>query len=515
LDRKIKKDESNFKSFVIMILDKKQKRRMITLMNIVPLFEVLVKEILSAEEKFFENPRDFYSLENSVKTSTEAFAAAFLGSVLSSMDEHIYNSSWRDCKYIVQRKDKRTLISSLGDVTFDCTYYRGIGDHDGFAHILENLIGLERNEKFTEAAEVAILCEAVKTSYNEATKVLPSRQKITKTTVMNKIHGIAEEIPDVIYEERKSVPYLFIEADEDHVAEQHGRADDKYENKSFQSKLVYIYEFKQETSVKGRYELVNKYYFGGLYPGKEGNKALWEKVARFIDTNYDYDSLRKVFISGDGAAWIKSGTSVIDKSVFCADKYHLMQYINAAAGQMLDEKEVAKENLWHILNSKKGQARNRFDEYTKEMLAAAKNPDRVEQLRAYVLGNWSAVRRTLRNKLVMGCSAESHISHVLSDRLSSRPMGWSQTGADRMSKLRCFERNNGRAKILDLVKYSRNQRRLAATGTENMVPHKFSMKEIMNDHYNQARSYIDRIQAEVMGGTAKKIISIREGLNLL
>ena len=84
-----------------------------------------------------------------------------------------------------------------------------------------------------------------------------------------------------------------------------------------------------------------------------------------------------------------------------------------------------------------------------------------------------------------------------------------------MSKLRCFERNNGRAKILDLVKYSRNQRRLAATGTENMVPHKFSMKEIMNDHYNQARSYIDRIQAEVMGGTAKKIISIREGLNLL
>ena len=40
-------------------------------------------------------------------------------------------------------------------------------------------------------------------------------------------------------------------------------------------------------------------------------------------------------------------------------------------------------------------------------------------------------------------SAESHVSHVLSNRMSSRPMRWSQTGADRMSKLRCYERNRG------------------------------------------------------------------------
>lgn len=62
-------------------------------------------------------------------------------------------------------------------------------------------------------------------------------------------------------------------------------------------------------------------------------------------------------------------------------------------------------------------------------------------------GNWAAIRRTLRNKLVNGCSAESHVSHVLSDGLSSRPMGWSQTGADRMSKLRYYERNYGRVRI--------------------------------------------------------------------
>ena len=483
-------------------------------MDIVSLFDVLSKAIFAAEERFLENPKDFHSLETSVKASTEAFAAMFLGGVLSELDTQIYNSSWRINNYVVQRHDRRTLISSVGDITFDSTYYKGLGKQVGFTHLVEDYIGLDRNERFTEAAEVAILSEAVKTSYHEATKVLPSKQEITKTTVMNKVHGIAEEIPDTIYPEKKSVPYLFIEADEDHVAEQHGRAADK--NSSFISKLVYIYEFKQESDVaKGRYELINKYYFGGLYPGTDGTKQLWEKVDRFIRHNYTCDDIRRIFISGDGAAWIKSGTDYIGNAVFCADKYHLMKYINTAARQMLDEQDFVKENLWHILYSMSKSAKKRFDIYTKEMMLSAKNPEKVEDLRSYVLGNWTAVRRTLRNKLLSGCSAEGHVSHVLSDRLSSRPMGWSQTGADRMSKLRCFERNNGRDKMIELVQYSRRQRKLGATGTDDIIPKPVSASEILSEHYNQARSYIDRIQAHMPYSTAKKILSIREQLNNL
>ena len=48
-------------------------------------------------------------------------------------------------------------------------------------------------------------------------------------------------------------------------------------------------------------------------------------------------------------------------------------------------------------------------------------------------------------------------------------MGWSKTGADRMSKLRCYEKNYGREKIIDLVKYSRQQRKLARTGTDSVA----------------------------------------------
>ena len=87
----------------------------------------------------------------------------------------------------------------------------------------------------------------------------------------------------------------------------------------------------------------------GLYPGKEGNACLWAKVSDYIEKTYDKENLKKVFISGDGAQWIKNGTEFIEKAVFCADKFHLMKYINQAATQMLDEKDIAKEELWHLL----------------------------------------------------------------------------------------------------------------------------------------------------------------------
>ena len=207
-------------------------------MDIVTLLEGLVNGLIEAEEKFLNNPKDFYSLEKSVKATTESFSAGFLGAVLSSVNEQICNSVWRQGRYTIQRNDKRTLITSVGDVTFDCTYFKSMFPENKYTYLLADMIGLDKHERFSEEAEVLLLTEALKTSYQEATRTLPSKQQITKTTVMNKVHQIAEEMPCEGKEERKRAKYLFIEADEDHVAEQHGEY--STDNKSFISKLVYI-----------------------------------------------------------------------------------------------------------------------------------------------------------------------------------------------------------------------------------------------------------------------------------
>lgn len=422
-------------------------------MDIVALLEGLVKEILVAEEKFFENPKDFYSLETSIKASAESFSAGFLGMVLSGMDERLCKDAWRKLRYNVCRHDKRTLITSVGDVSFDSTYFKSRDNQGGYHYLLEEMLGLDAHERFSEAAETAILTEAMKTSYEEAAKVIPSKSTITKTTVLNKVHGIADAIPFQTPEVKKKCRYLFIEADEDHVAEQHGRWGK--ENKSFMSRLAYIYEYKQENpKIKGRKELVSTHYFSGLYEGSKGVRAFWEEVQGYIEGVYDPDELQQVFISGDAAGWIRSATTYIDRSLYCVDKFHMTKYINAAANQMLDEADEAKANLYKYIYKKQ---RKKFKKYTDEMLASANNPDPIHDLQSYALENWSAVIRSYHEKLLSGCSAEGHVSSVLSDRLSSRPMGWSKTGADRMSKLRCYERNYGREKLIELVRYSREQ----------------------------------------------------------
>ena len=67
-----------------------------------------------------------------------------------------------------------------------------------------------------------------------------------------------------------------------------------------------------------------------------------------------------------------------------------------------------------------------------------------------MLNNWDGIEIYETDRYdVVGCSAEGHVSHILSDRLSSRPMGWSKVCADRMTRLRVYRKNGG--KIIDLV----------------------------------------------------------------
>lgn len=57
-----------------------------------------------------------------------------------------------------------------------------------------------------------------------------------------------------------------------------------------------------------------------------------------------------------------------------------------------------------------------------------------------------------------GCSVEGQISHVLSARESSRPMGWSKTGVHKMTQLRVFTRNGGN--VIDLLEYQHKKEQM-------------------------------------------------------
>jgi hypothetical protein len=82
----------------------------------------------------------------------------------------------------------------------------------------------------------------------------------------------------------------------------------------------------------------------------------------------------------------------------------------------------------------------------------------VEACRKYIQNNWLGIIVRYEDAGAdWGCSAEGQISHVLSARESSCPMGWSKIGVHKMTQLRIFTRNGGN--VTDLLEYQHKKKR--------------------------------------------------------
>lgn len=99
--------------------------------------------------------------------------------------------------------------------------------------------------------------------------------------------------------EKRKVKYLYVEADEDHIALQY--KEKKGDIKRFQGhadngqivKLVYVHEgYTDSREDIKRKELKNVVYFGGLYRGKD-NETLWKEVKEYIENQYETEGIEK------------------------------------------------------------------------------------------------------------------------------------------------------------------------------------------------------------------------------
>lgn len=107
----------------------------------------------------------------------------------------------------------------MGPIRFTHTLFRS--RKDGTCHyLLDEWMELDAHERLSSRAEAEVLAEAVKTSYASAARVLGEDSLISKTAIMDKVHGIQTELPFPKPEKKKCVGYLYVEADEDHIHKQ-------------------------------------------------------------------------------------------------------------------------------------------------------------------------------------------------------------------------------------------------------------------------------------------------------
>ena len=398
---------------------------------------------------------------------------------IEEKDKEIKQSEERlkDGWKVERTEDKKSLITLLGEIEYGRTYYYRDGDEGKeYVYLTDELFGIENHQRMEPLVVAKLIELASDTSYQKAGNKAVRNVSISDTAVMNKLHNLEGDIDDLLEKAKnnrqeengkREVDVIYIEADEDHVPLQKG---DKAP-----SKLVYIHEgHKDEEELKSsdKSKLENVHYIAGKY---NDTSKLWLEVADYLEETYNLETVEKIFIGGDGASWIKEGLEWIPKSKFVLDRYHLNDYITKATAH----KEEYKSELWKALNTaNKEKVRIILSDLMMET-DDEKRKERIKETRSYIYSQWEGIKNLACDHDAINPSAEGHVSHILADRLTSRPMGWCDLGMDNMSRIRAFKFNGGtREHILDFLREQKREQRVreAAEKITAQKPTKNSLK---------------------------------------
>jgi len=357
---------------------------------------------------------------------------------MSMLDEEIFNSPERKKDWEVHRKDDRSLKTEFGTTTFKRRYYKNKSTNT-FAYLADECAGIEKGSRIEKGLMVKIAENVKDLSYQKAsqTACCPEELPVSKNTVKREIRKIEPlELPLPEPGKVKTfINVLHINADEDHIAMQ--------SSKSSIVKSVTIHErrlrlHKNKTMLKGR-----KIYA----THKEAPEDFWYRVLdNIIEVYGDRDDLT-IYIHGDGAGWIQTGVKIIKNSVFILDKFHLKQ----AIARVLPNKD--KFPYMNFLSECKIWQYFRHGGYSGlkvflDTLAAEGyiNENAVSDVYKYLRNNKIGITNNIiiKNTDITKSCTEAQISHVLSSRLSSRPMGWSPDGVEAVVNIRTHLLNGGR-----------------------------------------------------------------------
>ena len=379
-----------------------------------------IKEITEVVES---NTEGLKGMLESIKPIMAETVLVTMSAVFTELDEQIFLEAKRRNEWTVIRKeDTKSIETIFGTLEYKRRYYRNRKTGQT-AHLLDGWLGISTWQKVGDDVRESLVNEAVELSYQKSgEKAAPAM--VSKTSVGRYVSETPTVKGLIGDGKKRKCQVVYVEADEDHVALQDGRTS--------QVKLVYVHE--GNISDTARAKLGHVRYMSWVNGTTDDQ---WEKVASYIEDQYDTDVLETVWLCGDGAAWIAAGAEWLPKCKMILDGYH----INKAFMELTNHASQFRSWGWQVL---RGGTRAQMEELCSKLLERASTERQAKEKREiarYLIGHWDAIL-TRREKGAPGCSAEGHVSHVLSARLSSRPMGWGKYNMEKMAALRVMRAND-------------------------------------------------------------------------
>lgn len=422
-----------------------------------------------------------------------------IAETIEKIDEVYRNSKYRTDRYVIERSnDANAFMSTCGEINYKRSYFKS-KETGEYIYLADQACGITKNMRKSEDVVIEAIKHASDSSYRiSGEHAVNTDDVISKQAVMKDIHAL--EIPAIIpdVKKKKEVKVLYINADEDHVSLQFNKkkgdlkvGKNGYKSNTIEPRLACIFEgIEKESEGSKRNKLIGKHYFAGVYKKAED---IWIEVLEYIDAVYDEEYLEAVYIMGDGASWIKAGVDVLGaKCHFVLDKFHLNQAIMRAIGHLEDSVSDARDAIYDGISYEDKESVKKVFEIAKEWADSDNKREQIRRTKVYIENHWEAIIRPNNDEYArMGCSAEGHVSHVLSSRLSSRPLGWSEVGVTKMAKLRAYVANDG--KVCELFKYKKEK--------QQRIIQEEVRKEVDRQVKRRQKTYTDVWNHETVAGS--------------
>jgi len=393
-------------------------------MEIVQLVEKKVLQFAEIVLDVLEGGIGYQTFEKRLKTELDNLGVEIIKEVIEAIDLQIkQEKSMRKGYQVVRSGDSKTLLTLLGELTYSRTYYRDQETRE-YAYLADQKVGITPHMRVEPTVKAELLESAAHMSYERAT-VQQSQHapelKVSRQSVCTAVKDFkAQEPPPPLT--KKQVKNLYIQADEDHIAVRSRRGS--------QARLIYIHEGYGN---RPRRHLKNARYFTSV---AQNPLEFWFEICDYIAQHYDLCCLEGVYISGDGASWIHTGVEAIPNATFILDRFHLAKYIITASAHV----EGLKRKLFHHIRCLDKEKVMANLEGALELADSQARKERVRKTMTYIKNNWEGIQAAIENPQIT-CSAEGHVSHILSARMSSRPMAWSLEGAGNMASMLAVRAN--------------------------------------------------------------------------
>lgn len=370
--------------------------------------EKLKKEFID----FFSGVPSIEDVEEFSWTKLKQTAATLTEAYAREIDQALYEdrSGRRAAGLAVERRgNHRTILTDIGEISYERTYY---AMRDGtYDYPVDRVLGIDPYQRVSDRTMLKLAGEAKEGSYASAVRIV-TEGKISRQTVMNAVRRCQAGEKEVTAQ--RQVPALHVDADEDHVSLQNGR--------TLIVPLVTVYEGVEKVGEgkQPRRKCKNAFHYSALKAGEE----FWDDVYEQIVSRYDLKETR-IYLHGDGAAWIRQGLEYLPNSTFVLDCYHKnkakkMLFAGCRVGEAESEKRAVVNALRY------GNADALIEAGKRLINRHPERQNRIEEGLGYLYQNLDAIAVRYQDPEARnGGATEPHVSHVLSRRLSNRPMGWS------------------------------------------------------------------------------------------